>query len=168
MIGVSEKPLRQPVIIHPVSVQATLPLRHSVLRPHASLDECLFPEDKSPDASVDARHWAAVLPAAPETVIGCLSAYRQTCPVALPVGKTRTHWRLRGMAVLPPFQGKGIGKRLLEKALADVSNSSPDTLVWCNARESALGFYRQAGFSIHGARFEIPAIGPHFLMWSAG
>ncbi len=148
-------------------MHATLPLRHSVLRPHASLDECLFPEDKSPDASTDSRHWAA-LPEAPKTVIGCLSAYRQTCPIALPVSKTHTHWRLRGMAVLPPYQSKGIGKRLLEKALtdvSDVSNSSPHTLVWCNARESAVGFYQQAGFAIHGARFDIPAIGPHFLMW---
>jgi hypothetical protein len=36
--------------------------------------------------------------------------------------------------------------------------------VWCNARTPAAGFYGRAGFATEGEEFELPSIGPHFLM----
>jgi len=41
------------------------------------------------------------------------------------------------------------------------------TLLWCNARVPARGFYELAGFAADGDTFEIPWIGPHVLMWFA-
>ena len=37
-------------------------------------------------------------------------------------------------------------------------------MVWCNARINAVAFYKKEGFKIIGDEFEIPDIGPHFLM----
>jgi hypothetical protein len=36
--------------------------------------------------------------------------------------------------------------------------------VWCNARTPAVGFYEKLGFSTIGEEFELPPIGPHYLM----
>jgi predicted GNAT family N-acyltransferase len=36
--------------------------------------------------------------------------------------------------------------------------------VWCNARTPALRLYERAGFERESGEFEIPGIGPHFVM----
>lgn len=36
--------------------------------------------------------------------------------------------------------------------------------LWCNARESAVSFYAKYGWSVEGELFEIPKIGPHYVM----
>jgi hypothetical protein len=38
------------------------------------------------------------------------------------------------------------------------------TLLWCNAREKAMGFYTKVGFQPHGELFTIQNIGKHMLM----
>jgi len=69
------------------------------------------------------------------------------------------------MAVLPAFQKQGIGTSLLACALDELKSTESAALIWCNARASAVGFYQQAGFKTHGSCFEIPGIGPHFVMF---
>jgi hypothetical protein len=39
------------------------------------------------------------------------------------------------------------------------------TLIWFNARTSAVGFYKKMGYEIVGSEFEIKEVGPHFLMY---
>jgi GNAT superfamily N-acetyltransferase len=72
-------------------------------------------------------------------------------------------YRLRGMATLPDFQGQGQSSALLRTAFPLIKQNQC-TLLWCNARESAEGFYKKVGFTGHGEIFEIPLIGPHRLM----
>ncbi|MFN9985537.1 MAG: GNAT family N-acetyltransferase [Pirellula sp.] len=36
--------------------------------------------------------------------------------------------------------------------------------LWCNARESAVSFYAKYGWRVEGEPFEIPKIGPHYVM----
>ena len=72
-------------------------------------------------------------------------------------------WRLRGMATLPEFQNNGIGTKLLQKCESFIK-SQKGTLIWCNARVTAAGFYQNNGFKISGKQFDIPQIGPHFKM----
>lgn len=36
--------------------------------------------------------------------------------------------------------------------------------LWCNARESAVSFYAKYGWLVEGTPFEIPKIGPHYVM----
>jgi GNAT superfamily N-acetyltransferase len=71
--------------------------------------------------------------------------------------------QLRGMATLPEFQGKGLG-RLMIRAAIDESRKRSHDVLWCNAREEAVKFYEKLGFQISSNRFEIPKVGPHFVM----
>jgi predicted GNAT family N-acyltransferase len=73
------------------------------------------------------------------------------------------HFRLRGMATLPEFRHKGFSSELLRTAFPIVAKNFC-TLLWCNARVSAQGFYQKVGFNIHSEIFDIPGIGPHILM----
>ncbi|MDQ7917489.1 GNAT family N-acetyltransferase [Mesonia sp. MT50] len=72
--------------------------------------------------------------------------------------------RLRGMAVLPEFQKKKLGKLLMEEAIS-VSQKKHADILWFNAREAAVGFYEKFGFSVRGNLFNIKDVGDHFLMY---
>ena len=67
------------------------------------------------------------------------------------------------MATLSEVRGRGFGRLLLEAAVGLAADRG-SRLIWANARTSALGFYERNGFERVGEEFEIPAIGPHFLL----
>jgi GNAT superfamily N-acetyltransferase len=73
------------------------------------------------------------------------------------------HYRLRGMATHPDHQCKGLSRELLNVAFPIIKQNFC-SLVWCNAREGAVGFYEKVGFKIERGPFEIVGIGQHFLM----
>jgi len=73
-------------------------------------------------------------------------------------------YRLRGMATLEEFQGKGFGRRLILKAEV-ILNERKATVLWCNARVVALNFYKKLGFKTIGTEFDIHHIGPHYVMF---
>lgn len=74
-----------------------------------------------------------------------------------------SEWRLRGMATLTEYQGRGVGRALLGAGSAFVREQGGE-MIWCNARETALGFYLKLGFAVVSEKFQIPEIGPHFVM----
>jgi len=39
------------------------------------------------------------------------------------------------------------------------------TMLWFNARTVAVPFYEKHGFATRGDEFEIPGVGPHYVMW---
>jgi ribosomal protein S18 acetylase RimI-like enzyme len=67
------------------------------------------------------------------------------------------------MATHPDYQKKGFSSSLLKTGFPIVKQNLC-SIVWCNARSPVVGFYEKLGFKIIGNRFEIPEIGPHFLM----
>lgn len=73
-------------------------------------------------------------------------------------------YRLRGMATHKNFQHRGLGKRILAKAEQLLSQKNVDVL-WCNARVVALDFYKNNGYQIVGAEFDVHLIGPHYVMF---
>jgi len=73
-------------------------------------------------------------------------------------------YQLRGMAIEQNQQKKGIGKQLLEKSIA-ILQEKKTKILWCNAREVAVSFYKKQDFSIVGKAFDIPTIGMHYLMY---
>jgi len=73
-------------------------------------------------------------------------------------------YQLRGMAVKKDLQENGIGKEIVRKTL-EVLKERNCSLVWCNAREKATGFYENLGFLKVGERFQIPKVGFHFVMY---
>jgi ribosomal protein S18 acetylase RimI-like enzyme len=111
------------------------------------------------DDDVSTEHWGAFVNA---TLIAVASLYQEP----MPESADSNAWRLRGMAVSPAFQGKGYGRQLLDRCLQSVADHGGSVL-WCNARRPAVGFYRRAGFEIVGSEFMIPGIGPHYVMLSS-
>jgi GNAT superfamily N-acetyltransferase len=72
-------------------------------------------------------------------------------------------WHLRQMATHPEHRGRGLGALVLEAAVRQARECGGG-LLWCNARESAIGFYLRQGFRPHGAVFVEHEI-PHQRLW---
>lgn len=70
-------------------------------------------------------------------------------------------WRLRGMAIDAEYRRQGLGQKLIQFFL-DMQPEAGG--IWCNARVSAMDFYSSCGFIAEGDEFDIPPIGPHYVM----
>jgi len=128
-----------------IPLARTRALRQAVLRPHETLAELAAHEP--PDA------YAVGAFAGDELVaVGFIA------PDGEPGG-----WRIRGMATDPGARGRGAGTTILA-ALIDHGIEHGATRVWCNARTPARSLYERAGMRIVYAEFELPEIGPHFVM----
>lgn len=129
------------------SAEAIRPLRHRVLRAGRPLEDAIWEGDEA------ARHfllrWAG-------DVVAVATVMRRDFPDG-----EGPRWQLRGMAVGPEHQGKGLGAELLAGIEAAVGEP-----LWCNARDSALPFYEKQGWEVRGEGFEIQGIGPHHRMLS--
>jgi len=135
-----------------IKARDTWPLRHKVLRQGRPLEDCDFPNDRNPDSF----HLALVKD---EAIVCIGSFYKENCPDL----KGWKQYRLRGMATDPDLQGQGLGARLIAFAVDHLRAQQAD-LLWCNARENAMPFYRKLGFILHSDAFDIPGIGPHYLL----
>lgn len=126
------------------------PLRHLVLRPGRPFAETVFPGDDEPGTA----HFGAYGD-------GALLAVATLLDAPHPERPAERACQVRGMASHPRVRGAGFGAAALAACAAE-ARARGAVLLWCNAREAALGFYRRAGFTPTGERFEIPGIGPHF------
>jgi len=133
------------VEIRAVDPALTRPLRRRVLRPHESLEELATHEPPG-------VHAVAAFDRDEVVAVGFV------CPDGKP-----GEWRVRGMATAPEQRGRGIGAAILD-TLVEHARSQGATRVWCNARTPALRLYERAGFERESGEFEIPGIGPHFVM----
>jgi L-Ala-D/L-Glu epimerase len=136
-----------------ISAADTVEIRWAVLRPGFPRETAIFPGDE------DARtiHLGVFLGS---VLVGVASMYEVEPPEGIPPGRS---WQLRGMATAPDARGLGCGQELLKACEAEAREAGCD-LVWCNARQTAVGFYQQAGWEVTGAEFDIPTVGPHFRM----
>jgi ribosomal protein S18 acetylase RimI-like enzyme len=131
--------------VRAVDPALTRPLRQRVLRPHESLQEL---------ASHEPPGVHAVGAFAGDELV----AAGFVCPDGGP-----GEWRVRGMATDERFRGRGAGAAILDELVAHAHGQGA-TRVWCNARTPAVSLYARAGFEIESEEFEIPEIGPHFVM----
>jgi GNAT superfamily N-acetyltransferase len=138
--------------VREITVEAARPIRQVVLRPGLPPETTHYSGDERPGA----WHAGAFVGA---ELIGIASVYPEAAPGEAEAGA----WRLRGMAVLPAWQGQGHGQALVQACVGHVRDAGGKVL-WCNGRVSALGFYRRSGFEPVGAVFDIPHSGPHFLL----
>ena len=64
------------------------------------------------------------------------------------LGREDGFWVMWKLYVLPPHQGKGVGKALLDAAIAALPEGTPELLLdVLVANEQAIGFYRSQGFT---------------------
>jgi GNAT superfamily N-acetyltransferase len=135
-----------------VDAQAVRPLRAEVLRPGQPHEQLIFPGDDEPDT----LHVAVAVQG---RIVGVASVMREPYPDDPLAGD----WRIRGMATSAEMRGRGIGGALLARCEQHARDHAGARL-WCNARVRAQTLYGRAGFAVDGEEFEIPMIGPHYLM----
>jgi GNAT superfamily N-acetyltransferase len=135
-----------------------IPLRWAVLRPGMPESTAHLPGDDEPETF----HVVAERDGA---IVGCATFLVRPFPRD---PAARRAWQLRGMAVDPTLQGTGVGTSVLERAIEilapEVERAGDPAPLWCNARTSAASFYRRNGWVPIGEEFNLPPVGPHFLM----
>lgn len=71
--------------------------------------------------------------------------------------------QLRSMAVHPDYQGKGLGKKLIQE-LERIAKSKGMKELILDARENAVAFYKANGYVITGPSYLLFGVIPHFVM----
>ena len=132
-----------------IKAEETLPLRNKVLRKHVSLDQCRFPTDAL------GFHLGYILKG---QLVAIATFFEEDYPELGTGG-----YRLRGMATAPEKVRRGYGSAVIKFAIDELKKRGA-AYIWCNARSSALGFYRKLNFQILSEEFEVSGIGAHFNM----
>ena len=133
-----------------IAPEQTLELRHKILRPHQPKENSKYPADTEP-MSFHVGAWDK------EELVGVASFALEN------KFNTGLEYRLRGMATSEKVRGLGYGKAMIRFATEELKKRKV-TLLWCNAREVAFGFYLSLGFEYRSELFEIEGIGPHKVM----
>lgn len=129
------------MIIRRVTAIDVRPLRLEVLRAGMVDRTVVFDGDDDPETI----HLAAF--DSDDQLIGTSTWLRRSCPVE----PTDRAVQLRGMATRAALQSRGVGSALMRAGFSHWMNSAD--LVWANARDTALPFYRRHGFETRGGGF---------------
>ena len=140
------------MIVKQVDAKDTYPIRHKILRPGRAIETCYFDGDKD-DSTF---HLGAYID---DKLASVASFYLRTNDKF----PEEYQYQLRGMATLEAYQAKGLSQALLKTAFPIIKNNHISRL-WCNARKSAIGFYEKVGFEIVSDEFDVPDVGPHYIM----
>ena len=136
-----------------VAVDELLPLRNELLREgKLTNDQCRFTTDNLPGAF----HLGYYV----NEELVCIASFHPQ----LYGDFTGAGYQLRGMATIDEFRGRGIGSRLLDFGMVYLRVQGVNYL-WCNGRKKALPFYLNMGFEIISDEFELPQIGPHYVLY---
>ena len=143
----------QPKLLE-ITAEDTYAVRRPVLRPERPPEECVFEGDLDPST----LHLGIFVE---QKLAGVASFMRN---------KSRyfdfeEQYQLRGMAVLPEFQKKEFGKKLLLEGENILKKKFPNLLLWFNARETAVNFYKNHGYETKGDLFMIPNVCRHIVMY---
>ncbi len=139
--------------IEEIPSQQTLALRNEILRPGKDVSTCLFEGDDA----LDTRHFGALDDEG--HLVGVVSVYR----TGHQAFQQESAWQIRAMATSRAYRGQGVGSLLLAAA-ENYARGSGASVIWANARSSAIGFYTKAGYSVISEEFMIDGIGPHYLI----
>jgi ribosomal protein S18 acetylase RimI-like enzyme len=115
-----------------ITWEETIPLRQSVLWPNKSADYCFVNGD------IDGLHFGTFID---NVLVSVASVY-------LTLNKAR----LRKFATDTRYQHQGIGSKMLAHIIKTLKNRQVGYL-WCDARESAIDFYKRFGMETSGSRF---------------
>lgn len=140
-------------VIAEITAAEAHPLRRAVLRKGMEHSNVHFPQD-----DLEASFHLGVIDD------GEVRAVASFSPTPTPFRGEDDAWQLRGMAVADDYQRRGLGEALLEAAVERIK-ATGGTVLWCNARDTAQGFYERLGFVVHGDGFTTKDTGlPHHVM----
>jgi phosphoribosylformimino-5-aminoimidazole carboxamide ribotide isomerase len=120
------------IAIEQIRPELTWRLRQEVLYPAQKLYEMELDEDQ------EGVHFGAFTD---DKLVGVVSLFQ-----------TETSFQFRKLAVSSEYQKKGIGNALLQR-VEEFAGLKGGTVIWCNARVSAIGFYMKAGYAHTGKLF---------------
>lgn len=115
-----------------ISAEDTYQIRHRVLWPNRPISGIKIPEDRS------AIHLGAFVDG---KLVGVVSLFRD--------GET---FQFRKLAVVAEYRGYGIGQKLINGCIIEAQKYQAKTL-WCDARCSAIEFYRKLNFTVDSEVF---------------
>lgn len=118
--------------IRAISWEQTIPLRHEVLWPSKPPEYCHVEGDE------DGLHFGAFVN---EVLVSVASVYLN-----------QDKARLRKFATDARYQNQGIGTKMLMHIIQSIKGSQADYF-WCDARETALDFYKRFGMCPRSERF---------------
>lgn len=139
-----------------ITAEDTYAVRRPVLRPQRPPEECVFEGDLEPST----LHLGIFIE---EKLAGVASFMRNKSKLF----NSEEQFQLRGMAVLPEFQKKELGKKLLLEGEDLLKKKFHNPLLWFNARETAVEFYKKYGYTTKGDLFMIPNVCRHIVMYKA-
>jgi GNAT superfamily N-acetyltransferase len=125
-----------------ISAEDAHDLRRRVLREGTPSDEVRFEQDA----------WPATFHLGARDAAGALVGIANFFPSPTPWRDGHKAAQLRGMAVETGRQGTGIGRQLLDAAMERLRTAGFEVL-WANARDTALPFYRRLGMDVVGEGF---------------
>ena len=134
--------LRNSMEIKRITWEQALPIRHVVLWPDKELGFCKVEGDET------AFHYGAYV----NNNLVCVSS----------VYIDKENARLRKFATLKEHQGKGIGSKVIAHILRELKEKNM-VHFWCDARKSAVGFYKRFGMTVGGDEFFKSGV-PYFKM----
>lgn len=140
-------------VVKKITALETYIVRQEVLRKGKPIETCHF----NGDDDTTTTHFGLF---ENENIIGVVSVFKTNSLLFL----EKTQFQIRGMAVLENFQSKGYGEQLL-KAAENFCWQEKANLIWFNAREKAVSFYKKSGYTVLGDSFNIPDVGIHFVMF---
>ncbi|HMI07791.1 MAG TPA: GNAT family N-acetyltransferase [Flavobacterium sp.] len=139
--------------IRRIGALETFAVRHPVLRGGKPLESCRFDGDDLETT----RHFGYYENGNLIGVISLFGARNKSFAA-------EKQFQVRGMAILENHQKKGIGEKLMRHTENYVLENYGH-FIWFNAREIAVGFYGKLGYEIYGDSFDIPDVGPHYVMF---
>jgi GNAT superfamily N-acetyltransferase len=139
-------------VVKKITALETYSVRHQVLRKGKPIETCAFIGDDEAATT----HFGLFKN---EKLIGVVSVFKTKNELF----DAESQFQIRGMAVLEEFQNQGFGTQLLTVAEKFCTEENT-AILWFNAREKAVSFYKKLGFEIIGDSFEINTIGTHFVM----
>jgi GNAT superfamily N-acetyltransferase len=142
------------------------PLRTQILRPTWTDRLATYDQDETVAVHVAAYRDGATEPDGVGTVYAEAPPADNRDEIPEAAYADGASWRLRGMATSDAARGTGLGRTVLEECFAVVRENGGRYL-WCNARLVAVPFYERLGLEAVGPEFDIPGIGPHYVMWRA-
>ncbi len=142
----------QDLVIKPIAGIDTIPIRHAVLRQGKPIEACFIDQDNLESTFHFGLYFKNKLVAVCTFVSDHSTLFNDS-----------KQYRLRAMGVLDNYQGMHFGKQLLNFGVDFLKTKQVDRL-WFNARIVALNFYKNNGFETIGEIFDIPEVGPHYVM----
>ncbi len=136
-----------------INADDVLAIRNEVLREgRLTLNACRFPGDDS-EGAFHLGYYVG-------DALACIASFH---PQVYKDYAGRAY-QLRGMATTEKHRNQGLGNQLVNFAIVYMRGQKVN-YCWCNARKKAVAFYKSLGFEIISAEFEVPDIGPHYVMY---